>query len=96
MFISYFSKRAIGAAARLPLVLAFLLLTGISGCVQTRVEMVTDDSRLLERANNFYARQRFNQATESYRKVMDEYPDSKYRKVAVIGLADSLYKEGQF
>jgi len=95
MFAACFSDKLRGAA-RLPLILIVMALAWTPGCAQTGLELITDDSRLLESGNNFYARQRFTQAGEAYRKVMDEYPDSRYRRAAIIGLADSLYKEGQF
>ncbi|MDH5477162.1 MAG: outer membrane protein assembly factor BamD [Nitrospinota bacterium] len=90
-----FQANMAGKAARMVVVSALLVAT-LSGCAETAVELITDDTLLLNKANNFYSRLRYNQASEAYRKVMDEYPDSKYRKAAVIGLADSLYKEGQF
>jgi len=67
-----------------------------SGCVQATREIIPDDTLLLDKANNFFARSRFNQATDSYRKLNSDYPDSRHRKAAFLGLADSLYKEGQF
>jgi outer membrane assembly lipoprotein YfiO len=68
----------------------------LAGCAETMKELQADDSVLLDKANNFYARTRFNQAAGSYRKLVEGYPDSNYRKAGLIGLADSLYKEGQF
>ena len=79
------------AAGALALGLALL-----AACAETKMELQASDVLLLNKANNFYARQRFNQATASYRKLTEEYPDSNHRKPALIGLADSLYKEGQF
>ena len=67
-----------------------------SGCMTAEHELVADDTLLLDRANSFFARERFAQASESYNKLVNEFPDSIYRKAGLIGLADSMYKEGRF
>ena len=90
MFRTRLCRHAGGAGA---LALAFALL---ASCAETKMELAAGDAALLDKANNFYSRQRYNQSTASYRKLTEEYPDSNYRKAGLIGLADSLYKEGQF
>lgn len=59
-------------------------------------ELAQPDAVLINKANNFYARERFNQATEAYRQSIHENPDSPYRKNATLALADSLYKEKKY
>ncbi|MDH4184453.1 MAG: outer membrane protein assembly factor BamD [Nitrospinota bacterium] len=94
-FLNSHTPGRLGRALGLALATAAAFIH-LSGCVEFKKEMVADDSLLLNKANNFFARSRFNQATDSYRKLVEGYPDSSYKKVGLIGLADSLYKEGQF
>ncbi|MBF0169786.1 MAG: outer membrane protein assembly factor BamD [Nitrospinae bacterium] len=70
------------------------LLFLAAGCATD--PLIQPDSVTVNQANNFYARERFSQAIEVYRKAIDENPDSPYRRQALLGLADSLYKDGQF
>lgn len=59
-------------------------------------EFVKEDSLLMDTANEAYSNKRFTMATDRYRKLMDEHPDSPHRKLALLGLADSLYKDKQY
>lgn len=68
-----------------------LLLTGCG-----KGEFVRKEGAEVNTANNLYARERFTQAVDSYRQFLDENPDSPFRKSAIIGLADSLYKDKQY
>lgn len=51
---------------------------------------------IANKANGFYARERFQQATESYRIFVEQNPDSPYRRAAIISLADSSYKDQDY
>ncbi|VAX21565.1 hypothetical protein MNBD_NITROSPINAE02-871 [hydrothermal vent metagenome] len=51
---------------------------------------------LANRANGFYAKERFQQATNAYRLFVEQNPDSPYRRTSIIGLADSSYKEEDY
>lgn len=68
---------------------------GVYGC-QSGKEVIKRDTLLASRANSFYARERFTQATERYRELVDEHPDSVFRRQAILSLADSLYKDKNF
>lgn len=59
-------------------------------------DIMLPDAVLINKANNYYAKGRYTQATENYRKSVEENPDSPYRKMAVLGLADSLYKDKSY
>jgi len=77
------------------LAVAGVLLAGsLISCSQK--ELVRPDAVLINRGNNFYARERFTQAAEEYRKSIEENPDSPFRKAAILGLADSLYKDRKY
>ncbi len=69
-----------------------LLLT--ASC--STADLIQPEAITVNRANNYYARGRFSQSVELYRKAVDENPDSPYRKTALLGLADSVYKNGDF
>lgn len=75
-------------AALLPLILT------MAGCVGD--PLIQPDSVTVNQANNYYARERFTQAVTVYRKAIDESPDSPYRRQALVGLADALYKDQQY
>jgi len=64
------------------------------GCAKK--ELTQPDAKLIDQANNYYSRDRFTQATESYRKSIEKNPDSPFRKAAILGLADSLYKDKSY
>ncbi len=51
---------------------------------------------LANKANGFYAKERFQQATDSYRLFVEQNPDSPYRRTSIIGLADSSYKDQDY
>lgn len=78
-------------------VLTLLAVTclGVYGC-QSGKDVVERDSVLANQANNYYARGRFSQATEKYRELVDEHPDSVFRRQAILSLADSLYKDKSY
>jgi len=71
------------------------LVSGLAGCHSDK-QIIKKDSILASRANNYYARKRLTQATELYRKLVDEHPDSSFRKQAIIALADTLYKDTKY
>lgn len=75
--------------------IATALILGFTGC-QSGKQVVQKDSILASKANNFYARGRFSQATEQYRELVDEHPDSSFRRQAILSLADSLYKDKKY
>lgn len=70
------------------------LLLLLAGCAGDTV--IQPDSVTVNQANNFYARERFTQAVRIYRKAIDENPDSPYRRQALLGLADALYKNLEY
>lgn len=76
------------------LTLAFAQTALFFGCGGT--DIIRPDAAKVNDANHFYARERFTQATEEYRKFIEENPDSTFRGKAIIGLADSLYKDKQY
>jgi outer membrane protein assembly factor BamD len=67
----------------------------VTGC-STGKDIIKEDDKLVDSANNLYARERFTEAEEKYRRIIDEFPDSSYRKLSILGLADSLYKQKEF
>ncbi|HEB71949.1 MAG TPA: outer membrane protein assembly factor BamD [Nitrospirae bacterium] len=71
------------------------LIPGFSGCHSDK-QIIKKDSVLVNRANNNYARGRLTQASEEYRKLINEHPDSSFRKQAIIALADTLYKDKKY
>ncbi len=71
----------------------FLLTTLLAIFSCGKDEFVLPGAGLVNTANNYYARGRFTQASDTYRKFIDENPDSPFRKKAILGLADSLYKD---
>ncbi len=70
------------------------LLMMVAGCAGD--QLIQPDSVTVNQGNNYYARERFSQAVTVYRKAIDENPDSPYRRQALVGLADALYKDQQY
>ncbi len=68
----------------------------VAGCASNGKVAVGKGNKLVNNANHLYAKGRFNQATLKYRMVTEEFPDSQYRRMAILGLADSLYKDKQY
>lgn len=66
-----------------------------SACAEFESAPETDE-KSLDRANNYYARGRYLQASRIYRRTVEESPDSPYRKMALLSLADSLYKNQEY
>lgn len=76
------------------LLVAFAAAT-LSACA-SGMDVAQPDAMLMDNANNFYARGRYSQAIDLYRKSVEQNPDSPYRKGAAMGLADALYKEKEY
>lgn len=72
-----------------------VVLLFAAGCASDG-DLVKEDSLLMDAANEAYANKRFTMATDRYRRLMDGHPDSPHRKLALLGLADSLYKEKKY
>ncbi len=70
------------------------IMTAGYGC-QTK-ELISEDNLLVDRGNIYYASERYTQATDKYRKLVEQYPDSPFRKQGIIALADSLYKDKSY
>jgi len=68
----------------------------LSSCASSGPQVAQPDATLVNKASNMYARSRFSQAVDLYRKTVEENPDSPYRKQSVLGLADSLYKDKNY
>jgi len=64
------------------------------GCQST--ELISEDNLLVDQGNIYYAGERYTQATDKYRKLVEQYPDSSFRKQGIIALADSLYKDKSY
>lgn len=67
----------------------------LSACA-SGMDVAQPDSMLMDNANNLYAKARYSQAVDLYRKSVEQNPDSPYRKGAAMGLADALYKEKEY
>jgi outer membrane protein assembly factor BamD len=72
-----------------------LAATALCACA-SQMDIAQPDAMLIDNANNFFARGRYSQAVDLYRKSVEQNPDSPYRKGAAIGLADALYQEKQY
>lgn len=70
-------------------------LLAMSAC-SSAPQIAQPDAVLVNKAGNMYARARFSQASDLYRKSIEENPDSPFRKQSVLGLADSLYKDKEY
>jgi len=73
-----------------------LLALALASACTSAQEAPTPDSQLVNKANESYADGRFTQAAERYRLINDEHPDSPYLRLALLGLADSLYKDKEY
>ena len=74
---------------------AILIVTTFSGCSNSK-GLIKKDDTLMNEANNHYARDQFLEANEKYQKLVDEFPDSRHRKLSILGIADSLFKQNKF
>jgi outer membrane protein assembly factor BamD len=75
--------------------IAALAAAALCACA-SGIDVTQPDPILMDNANNFYARGRYSQAVDLYRKSVEHNPDSPYRKGAAMGLADALYKEKEY
>ncbi|MBI4666924.1 MAG: outer membrane protein assembly factor BamD [Nitrospinae bacterium] len=74
---------------------ALLLLSALASCSSAQ-QLAQPEAITINKANNMYARERFSEAADNYRRSVEENPDSPYRKQALLGLADALYKDKQY
>ncbi len=70
-----------------------ILFLVVSGC---SLKEANTDYELLNDGQKYFANRKFDKSEESFRKLLDEYPDSKLRIYAMMGLADSLYRSDKF
>lgn len=75
---------------------AILAAAFLSACASSGMDVAQPDAMMIDNANNFFARGRYSQAVDMYRKSVEQNPDSPYRKGAAMGLADALYKEKEY
>jgi len=71
-----------------------IISLGMGACATEN--KVSLDAVTANKANNFYARERFTQAAEVYHKAVDENPDSPYLKMSLLGMADAYYKDKDY
>lgn len=73
-----------------------LLIFVITFSACSSVEIMEPDAVTTNRANHSYAKSDFGQAAEVYRRLIEKNPDSRYRKMAYIGIADAFYKDKSY
>jgi outer membrane protein assembly factor BamD len=67
-----------------------LLLVGCS------LKEAKTDFEILNEGQKNFANRKFDKSEELFRKLLDDHPDSKLRIYAMMGLADSLYRDDKF
>ena len=72
---------------------ALMIMAG-SACVA--IDIKENETLSVDRANDYFARGRYSQASLIYRKAVEEKPDSPHRKATLLGLADSLYLDEEY
>ncbi len=70
--------------------LACLLLV-LSACAVSRPKQQTSPGELLVIGEEDLRAERFEAARLAFKRLLDEYPDSKHRRTALLRLADSYY-----
>ncbi|MFQ5559327.1 MAG: outer membrane protein assembly factor BamD [Nitrospinota bacterium] len=76
-------------------ILFLFLLMGLFAC-SSQKELVKKDVVLLNEGNREFAKNDFLQAEEAYKKILDNFPESPYRVNALMGYADTLFRQGNF
>lgn len=78
--------------------LAFLILLTASGCAlfgRSEMRLNTPES-LYERGVEYYQNEKYLKAIETFQRVKEEYPLSKYALLAELGIADSFFSDELF
>lgn len=92
-------KRLIGQKVKRLRLSAFLhlcLLTFLPLLFGCSLKEAKTDFEILNEGQKYFANRKFDKAEEMFRKLLDEHPDSKLRIYAMMGLADSLYRDDKF
>ncbi len=76
------------------LVILSLVIVSI-GCAATKNEDISAN-KLLLMANSDIQKKKYEKAQRSFERLLEEYPDSVQRVDALIGLADSIYKQKRY
>ncbi len=78
--------------------LSLALLLAASGCALFgRSEMrINTPEALYERGVEYYQKEKYTKAIETFQRVKEEYPLSKYALMAELGIADSYFSDGLF
>lgn len=76
-------------------ILALGALMILAGCV-SRPKQQASPGELLILGQEDLKSERFEQARAAFKRLLREYPDSKHRRIALLNLADSYFKEEEY
>lgn len=81
-----------------PLILILILTTGILGCGPKQVTLDPKnktDAEIYQAGLEFMKQEDWDKAREAFRTVFETFPQSEYRILAKLGIADSYYEDGK-
>jgi outer membrane protein assembly factor BamD len=77
-------------------ILVVLFSMGILGCASVEKEKTESAQGLYKQGMKQFNNKSFKKAEETFQNLMNQFPDSKIRSLALIGLGSSLYKRKEY
>ncbi len=76
--------------------LFFLLSMGILGCASVQKEETLSAQNLYKQGMRQFNNKTYKRAEETFQNLLNQFPDSKIRSLALIALGSSLYKRKEY
>tara|TARA_B100000959_G_scaffold20948_1_gene20201 strand:+ start:231 stop:1001 length:771 start_codon:yes stop_codon:yes gene_type:complete len=78
------------------IVLFMVLSLGFVGCAGIQEDETPSAGELYKRGIEEFEEQDYREAVETFKKILDEFPDSKVRPLSLMALARSQYENGDY
>lgn len=78
------------------LIIALVLVSSLFSCSKGKKKADLTDYELFTFGEKDMSKERYEKARESFKRIVEEYPDSELRKEALLRLADSYYNNEEY
>ncbi|MFQ5449322.1 MAG: outer membrane protein assembly factor BamD, partial [Nitrospinaceae bacterium] len=78
------------------MIFSIFWIFSIGGCASTQEKKTLSPAELLKKGKNFVKLKETQKAKEVFQQVLEDFPDSKERKAALLYLADVHYRDGEY
>lgn len=78
------------------IVFSIVLLFGFTGCTTFQEGKGTSAEKLYREGTKKFSDKSYSTAIEIFKRILDEFPNSKVRALALMGLASSQFSEGEY